>query len=100
MAKTDHFSATLQFENRRLKYSSMMSIDGNFHLQRNNKGVKKDSPLTGNAGFWVDDGELADYIDGKGARAVEQELVRGLFPSEPHMLQCMGKGCYDDLADI
>lgn len=53
-----------------------MSIDGNFHLQRNNKGLKKDSPLTGNAGFWVDDGELEDYIDGKGARVEEHERVR------------------------
>lgn len=61
---------------RRLKYSSMMSIDGNFHLQRNHKGVRKDFPLTGNAGFWVDDGELMDYIDGKGAKVEEHERVR------------------------
>ncbi|KAG9047221.1 hypothetical protein FS837_002783 [Tulasnella sp. UAMH 9824] len=57
----------------RLKYSSMMSIDGNFHLQRNHKGVRKDFPLTGNAGFWVDDGELMDYTDGKGAKVEEHE---------------------------
>ncbi|KAG8902563.1 hypothetical protein FRC00_002447 [Tulasnella sp. 408] len=57
----------------RLKYSSMMSIDGNFHLQRNHKGVRKDFPLTGNAGFWADDGELMDYIDGKGAKVEEHE---------------------------
>lgn len=66
---------------RRLKYSCMMSIDGNFHLQRNHKGTRKDSPLSGNAGFWVDDGELADYIDAKGARVENQEWVRTFFSS-------------------
>ncbi|KAG8925861.1 hypothetical protein FRC01_009600 [Tulasnella sp. 417] len=62
----------------RLKYSSMMSIDGNFHLQRNHKGVRKDPPLTGNAGFWVDDGELEDYVNGKGARVEEHERAAKL----------------------
>ncbi|KAG9044328.1 hypothetical protein FS837_008344, partial [Tulasnella sp. UAMH 9824] len=63
----------------RLKYSCMMSIDGNFHLQRNHKGTRKDAPLSGNAGFWVDDGELEDYVDAKGARVESQE--RGLRSS-------------------
>ncbi|KAG8972484.1 hypothetical protein FRC05_009837 [Tulasnella sp. 425] len=57
----------------RLKYSSMLAIDGNFHLQRNNKGIGKDAPLTGNSGFWVDDGELEDYIVGKGAKVEDHE---------------------------
>lgn len=63
----------------RLKYSSMMSIDGNFHLQRNHKGVRKDAPLAGNAGFWVDDNELAEYLDGKGAQVQDEERVRTSF---------------------
>ncbi|KAG9041031.1 hypothetical protein FS837_012809, partial [Tulasnella sp. UAMH 9824] len=51
----------------RLKYASMLAVDGNFHLHRNKKG-KADQPLTRNAGFWVDDGEFDDYITAKGAR--------------------------------
>lgn len=58
----------------------MLAIGGNFHLQHNNKGVGKDTPLTGNAGFWVDDGELDDYITAKGAKVEEQEKV-GHFQS-------------------
>ncbi|KIO16468.1 hypothetical protein M407DRAFT_85993 [Tulasnella calospora MUT 4182] len=52
---------------RGLKYASMLAVDGNFHLHRNQKG-KADRSLTGSAGFWVDDGECDDYIDTKGAR--------------------------------
>ncbi|KAG8913776.1 hypothetical protein FRC01_004391, partial [Tulasnella sp. 417] len=51
----------------RLKYASMLAVDGNFHLHRNSKG-KPDHPLTGNAGFWADDGEFDDYVNLKGAR--------------------------------
>ncbi|KAG9011574.1 hypothetical protein FRB90_007155 [Tulasnella sp. 427] len=51
----------------------MLAIDGNFHLQRNQKGIGKDFPLTGNGGFWADDGELEDYIEGKGAKVEQHE---------------------------
>lgn len=62
----------------------MLAIDGNFHLQRNHKGLGKDTPLTGNAGFWVDDGELEDYIVGKGAKVEMQERVRAWINDFPH----------------
>ncbi|KAG8947700.1 hypothetical protein FRC04_010544 [Tulasnella sp. 424] len=42
-------------------------------VPRNNKGIGKDAPLTGNSGFWVDDGELEDYIVGKGAKVEDHE---------------------------
>ncbi|KAG8982256.1 hypothetical protein FRB90_006913, partial [Tulasnella sp. 427] len=38
----------------------------------------KDAPLIGNAGFWVDDGELEDYTRGKGAWVQEQEKASRL----------------------
>ncbi|KAG9044752.1 hypothetical protein FS837_007576 [Tulasnella sp. UAMH 9824] len=52
---------------KRLKYASMLAVDGNFHLQRNHKG-KPDYPLSGNRGFWADQGEFDDYIMAKQAK--------------------------------
>lgn len=56
----------------------MLAVDGNFHLQRNHKG-KPDYPLSGNHGFWVDQGEFDDYIMAKQAKHDDDARVRG-FP--------------------
>lgn len=63
---------------RRLKYASMLAVDGNFHLQRNHKG-RPDLPLSGNSGFWVDQGEFEDYVTAKKAKYDEDARVCGVL---------------------
>ncbi|KAG8932301.1 hypothetical protein FRC01_014614 [Tulasnella sp. 417] len=64
----------------RLLYASMLAVDGNFHLSRNNKGPgsHSDRPFTGDWGFWAIQSEFDAY----------QAAVKGLKVNEKDVPKC------------
>ncbi|KIO19228.1 hypothetical protein M407DRAFT_31119 [Tulasnella calospora MUT 4182] len=62
----------------KLLYASMMAVDGNFHLSRNNKGQgsQYDKPFTRDWGFWA----VQDEFDGYQAAIRGQKVLESEVP--------------------